>query len=327
MLLTDNFGRIHNYLRISVTDNCNFRCSYCMPEDCHSFLKHGQLMTAAEIEALATIFVKRGVTKIRLTGGEPLVRKDFDEILERLSKLNVELLITTNGSLIHKHIDSFKKAGVVSVNVSLDSLKPTAFEEITKRNVFERVWSNVMMLLENDFRVKINAVAMRGSIEHELFDFIELTRSQPLHVRFIEFMPFAGNSWCKNKVITAAELLANAQEHYDIIKLKDEPHATARKYKAIGYEGTFAFITTMSNQFCGECNRLRLTAEGKIKNCLFGKDELDLLSALRNNEDVEALILKSVQNKHAAMGGQFEKGYQQTESTQLVNRSMVSIGG
>jgi len=326
-MLTDNLGRIHNYLRISVTDNCNFRCSFCMPEDCHSFLKHGQLMTAAEIEELATIFVNRGVTKIRLTGGEPLVRKDFDDILKRLSALNVELLITTNGSLIHKHIEALKNANVTSVNVSLDSLRPSAFEQITKRNVFGQVWSNIMLLLENNFRVKINVVAMRGCIENELFDFIELTRNNPLHVRFIEFMPFSGNSWSKNKVITADDMLSAVQGNYDIVKLKDEPHATARKYKAIGHEGTFAFITTMSKQFCGECNRLRLTAEGKIKNCLFGKDELDLLRALRNSEDVEALIFQSVQRKHAAMGGQFEKGYQQTEPTQLVNRSMVSIGG
>ncbi len=326
-MLTDSFDRIHDYLRISVTDNCNFRCSYCMPEECHSFMKQDQLMNAQEIEALATIFVKRGVRKIRLTGGEPLVRKDFDKILQRLSALNVELLITTNGSLVHKHIDSLKKAGVTTVNVSLDSLKPTAFEQLTKRNVFEQVWLNILMLLENGFRVKINAVAMRDSIEHELFDFIELTRNYPLHIRFIEFMPFAGNSWSKNKVITAGEMLTAVQANYDIVKLKDEPHSTARKYKAIGHEGTFAFITTMSKQFCGECNRLRLTAEGKMKNCLFGKDELDLLSALRNGNDVEELILQSVQSKHAAMGGQFEKGYQHTEATQLVNRSMVSIGG
>jgi len=298
-----------------------------MPEDCHSFLKHGQLMTAAEIEALATIFVNRGVTKIRLTGGEPLVRKDFDDILKRLSALNVELLITTNGSLIHKHIEALKNANVTSVNVSLDSLRPSAFEQITKRNVFEQVWSNIMLLLENNFRVKINVVAMRGCIENELFDFIELTRNNPLHVRFIEFMPFCGNSWSKNKVITADDMLSAVQGNYDIVKLKDEPHATARKYKAIGHEGTFAFITTMSKQFCGECNRLRLTAEGKMKNCLFGKDELDLLSTLRNGDDVESLILQSVQSKHAAMGGQFEKGYQQTDATQLVNRSMVGIGG
>lgn len=326
-MLTDSFGRIHDYLRISVTDNCNFRCSYCMPNESHCFMKQNQLMTAKEIEALATMFVKHGVKKIRLTGGEPFVRKDFDEILQRLSALNVEMLITTNGSLIHKHLDSLKKAGVTTINVSLDSLQPNAFRQLTKRNVFDQVWSNIIMLLENDFRVKINAVAMRGSIEHELFDFIELTRTKPLHVRFIEFMPFAGNSWDKSKVITAAELLASLKEHYDIVKLKDEPHATALKYKAIGHEGTFAFITTMSQQFCGECNRLRLTAEGKIKNCLFGKDELDLLTALRNSEDVEALILQSVKSKKVAMGGQFEKGYLQTDATQLVNRSMVSIGG
>jgi len=325
-MLTDNLGRKHDYLRISVTDNCNFRCSYCMPKLCHQLLNKDQLMTAKEIEALATIFVKQGVSKIRLTGGEPLIRKDFDDILQRLSALNVELLITTNGSLIHKHIVELKNAGVTSVNVSLDSLNPASFEQITQRNVFGKIWSNIIMLLENGFRVKLNAVAMRN-IGHELFEFIELTRLYPLHVRFIEFMPFSGNGWDKSKVITAGELLHRIQEQYDIVKLKDEPHATASKYNAIGHIGTFAFITTMSKQFCDECNRLRLTAEGKMKNCLFGKDEIDLLSAMRNGHNVEELILRSVQSKHAAMGGQFEKGYQHTLANQLVNRSMVSIGG
>ncbi len=326
-MLIDTFGRIHDYLRISLTDHCNFRCSYCMPELCYDFLPQQKLMTAAEIKQIASGFVQLGIRKIRLTGGEPLVRKDFGEILHGLSALNTELLITTNGALVDQYIDAFKKAHISTVNVSLDSLKREVFFEITKRDLFEQVWSNIILLLKNDFRVKINAVAINGYIEHEIIDFIRLTKDLPLHVRFIEFMPFAGNNWDLKKVITAQQLLDIAVREFDIVKLNDEPHATAKKYKAIGHEGTFAFITTMSKQFCNECNRLRLTADGKIKNCLFGKEELNILEKLRGGEDFSNLIFQSVKNKHAAMGGQFEKGYQQTDANDLVNRSMIGIGG
>lgn len=326
-LLIDSFNRKHNYLRISLTDSCNFRCTYCMPDEHQHFLPHNKLMTSDEIEQLAKIFVNHGVNKIRLTGGEPMVRKDFADIISRLAKLNVELLITTNGSLIHQHIATLIENGISSVNVSLDSLKPSTFEQLTKRNQFEKVWNNIQLLLNHNIRIKINAVAIHGKIESEIEDFIQLTKHLPIHVRFIEFMPFTGNHWNKEKVITADEMLEIVNQNFDTIKLQDEKHETAKKYKVIGHEGTFAFITTMSNQFCGECNRLRLTAEGKIKNCLFGKDELDLLEALRKNEDVSAIILQSVMSKHAIMGGQFNEGYNYTDASKIINRSMIEIGG
>jgi len=284
-------------------------------------------MSADEILHLAKTFVGLGVNKIRLTGGEPLVRKDFDEILFRLSLLDVELLLTTNGVLIDKHIDTLKKAGVNTINISLDTLQEKTFQQITQRNEFQKTWSNVLLLLKNDFRVKLNVVAIHGHIEQELFDIINLTKTLPLHVRFIEFMPFDGNHWNSDKVITAQLLLELAANDFDLVKLVDEPHATTKKYKAIGHEGTIAFITTMSNQFCGDCNRLRLTAEGKIKNCLFGKDEIDLLSPLRKGEDIKHLILQSVHNKHAVMGGQLQQDYHHTDANNIVNRSMIGIGG
>lgn len=326
-MLLDTFGRVHDYLRISLTDNCNFRCTYCMPDEDYAFLSSGQLMSADEIVSLATRFVSLGVKKIRLTGGEPLVRKDVDEILERLAALPVELLISTNGMLVHKHIDAFKKAGIRSLNISLDTLRPDEFRRITGRDKWQQVWDNILLLLEQDFRVKINVVARKGHIEQELHDFILLTRTLPLHIRFIEFMPFAGNHWDSRDVITADQMLALAADGFDVVKLRDEPHATAKKFKVIGHEGTFAFITTMSHQFCGDCNRLRLTAEGKIKNCLFGSEELDLLAVLRAGGDVKALIRQSVAAKHAAMGGQFENGYERTDAHTLINRSMIGIGG
>ncbi|MBM3425915.1 MAG: GTP 3',8-cyclase MoaA, partial [Bacteroidetes bacterium] len=283
-MLQDSIGRVHDYLRISLTDHCNFRCSYCMPEEEMEWMPQSKLMSAQEILNLAQVFVRLGVKKIRLTGGEPLARKEFPEILEQLSALPVELTLTTNGVLIHKHLESLKKAGVRSINVSLDTLQPEKFFKLTRRDQFHQVWDNIQTLLQTGFRVKLNAVALHGMIEEEVEDFVQLTEKMPIHVRFIEFMPFTGNHWQSKQVVTAAALLELIQPRFEVIKLADQQHDTAKKYQVPGFAGTFAFITTMSEHFCGSCNRLRLTADGKIKNCLFGKEELDLLGALRRGE-------------------------------------------
>jgi cyclic pyranopterin phosphate synthase len=286
-----------------------------------------KLMHPYEIEEIAKIFVNLGVNKIRLTGGEPLVRPGVEEIIERLATLPVELTLTTNGARLRKFIGLFKNAGITSVNVSIDSLKPEVFAHITRRDAFRQVWENILLLLENDIRVKINTVAISGVIEKELFDFIALTREHPLHVRFIEFMPFSGNHWKNNKVITAQQLLERVNQKHDLVKLKDEPHATAKKYKVIGYRGTIAFITTMSDHFCGECNRMRLTADGKMKNCIFGKDEIDILEAYRTGASIETLIRDSIHKKDEIMGGQFVNGYRKIKPEKVKNRSMIQIGG
>lgn len=292
---------------------------HCMPEE--------KLMHPFEIEEIAKVFVNLGVNKIRLTGGEPLIRPGVEEIIERLATLPVELTLTTNGARLRKFIGLFKNAGITSVNVSIDSLKPEVFAHITRRDAFRQVWENIHLLLENNIRVKINTVAISGVIEKELFDFIDLTRELPLHVRFIEFMPFPGNHWKNNKVITAQQLLERVIQDYDLVKLKDEPHATAKKYKVIGHQGTIAFITTMSDHFCGECNRMRLTADGKMKNCIFGKDEIDILGAYRAGASIETLIRESVIKKHEAMGGQFVNGYRKINPEKIENRNMIQLGG
>ena len=326
-MLIDQHKRIHNYLRISLTDSCNFRCQYCMPDENIQCMPNKHLMSPDEIESLAKTFVEMGVKKIRLTGGEPMVRKEFVDIVQRLAKLPVELTLTTNGVLVHKHIDLFKEAGIRSVNVSLDTLNAEVFHQITKRNQFQQVWDNILLLLKNDFRVKINVVAISGVVDKELMDFVQATKDLPLHIRFIEFMPFAGNQWKTEKVLTAKQMLEQVEQHFDIVKLKDAPNDTAKKFKAIGHQGTFAFITTMSEHFCGTCNRMRITADGKMKNCLFGKDEMDLLGALRRGEPVLPLIQKSIYNKHAVLGGQFTKDYDQAQVDKIENRSMINIGG
>jgi cyclic pyranopterin phosphate synthase len=298
-----------------------------MPVEEMEWMPQSKLMSAQEIVKLAEIFVSLGVKKIRLTGGEPLVRKDFGQILEELARLPVELTLTTNGILIPQYLEALKKGGVRSINVSLDTLQPEKFFKLTRRDQFAQVWANILLLLQEGFRVKINAVAMQGQIEEELIDFVRLTRDLPLHVRFIEFMPFTGNHWQAKQVITAAQMLEWVKKEVEVIKLEDKTHDTAKKYQVPGYAGTFAFITTMSEHFCGSCNRLRLTADGKIKNCLFGKEELDLLGVLRQGQEVTPLILQSLSRKHAALGGQFSQDYSQADPGAIENRSMINIGG
>ncbi|MBS9524462.1 GTP 3',8-cyclase MoaA [Litoribacter alkaliphilus] len=326
-MLIDKHHRVHDYLRISLTDSCNFRCSYCMPDEDTPCLPQSHLMSENEIIQIAKVFVSLGVTKIRLTGGEPMVRKGFASILKELAKLPVELTMTSNGVLIDKYLADLKTSGMKSVNISLDTLDKDSFFTLTKRNQFDKVWENINLLLEHNFRVKINVVAIKGKVEKELLDFIQITKKLPLHVRFIEFMPFDGNRWDSSQVVTAQQMLQTVMEEYDIVKLRDEPHATAKKFKAVGHEGTFAFITTMSEHFCGSCNRMRLTADGKMKNCLFGSDEMDLLGELRKGNELLPLIIASIRSKHKVMGGQFSEGYQNTSTTSLQNRSMIKIGG
>jgi cyclic pyranopterin phosphate synthase len=326
-MLKDNFGRAHDYLRISLTDVCNFRCQYCIPDENTSFMPSSKLMSAEEIVVIAREFVKLGVKKIRLTGGEPLVRKDFAKIIEALSKFPIELTLTTNGLRTNEFIDSFKKAGIKSINVSLDTLDKDQFFSITKRNVFDKVWNNIQQLIDEGFHVKVNTVVMRGINETEIIDFIEWTKNQAVHVRFIEFMPFDKNQWNTKKMFSYQEILDIAATKYSFIRMKDGFNETAKKFKPLGHEGTFAVISTMSEPFCSSCNRLRLTADGKMKNCLFSKGEADILNVLRNSEDIMPIIKQCVASKAEALGGQFQGDYTKIDATKIENRSMISIGG
>jgi GTP 3',8-cyclase len=326
-MLKDKFNRVHNYLRISLTDNCNLRCFYCMPEEEYDFTPASRLMQVDEIESLAKTFVGLGVNKIRLTGGEPLVRKDAADIILSLSKLPVKLTLTTNGSRLHEFIDVLEEANIRSLNISLDTLQPEKFQLITRRDQFKRVYENIQLLLKRNFHVKVNMVVMKGLNDNEIIDFVEWTKDEPVHVRFIEFMPFTGNRWTSNKVFTLQQMLDVIKEKYEVVRLQDEKHDTAKGYKVPGHEGTFAIISTMSANFCGDCNRMRLTADGKMKNCLFSEKETDLLSALRNGEDVVPLIKKSIQSKAKELGGQFTADFKQLHAEDIHNRSMITIGG
>ena len=326
-MITDNYNRIHNYLRISLTDNCNLRCFYCMPEENYEFTPAGKLMQKDEIESLSKIFVGLGVNKIRLTGGEPLVRKDAGEIIQILSKLPVKLTITTNGSRLHEFVDILDEAGVHSLNISLDTLQPEKFQLITRRNQFERIYDNIQLLLKRNFHVKINMVVMKGLNENEINDFVEWTKVQPVHVRFIEFMPFTGNWWTSNKVFPMQNMMEVIESKYEAVRMEGEKNDTAKTFQVPGHLGTFAIISTMSAPFCSTCNRMRLTADGKMKNCLFSEKETDLLSALRAGEDVVPLIYRSVKAKAKELGGQFTADFQHLHAEDIHNRSMITIGG
>ena len=326
-MIIDKYNRIHNYLSISLTDNCNLRCFYCMPEEEYDFSPASRLMQVDEIESLAKTFVSLGVNKIRLTGGEPLVRKDAADIILSLSKLPVKLTLTTNGSRLHEFVDVLEEANIRSLNISLDTLQSEKFQLITRRDQFKKVYDNIQLLLKRNFHVKVNMVAMKGLNDNEIIDFIEWTKHEPVHVRFIEFMPFTGNRWTSNKVFTMQEILEVIEKKYEIVRLQDEKHDTAKGYKVSGHEGTFAIISTMSENFCSDCNRMRLTADGKMKNCLFSEKETDLLSALRKGEDVVPLIHKSIQSKAKELGGQFTADFQHLHAEDIHNRSMITIGG
>ena len=326
-MLEDTYNRSHNYLRISLTDNCNLRCFYCMPEEEYAFMPNQQLMQADEMVSIAKIFIANGVTKIRLTGGEPLVRKDAAHIIRALGALDVELTITTNATRVHHFIEDFETAGIRSVNISLDTLQKEKFQLITRRDQFDTVKNNIDLLLQRKFQVKVNVVVVKGLNDLEILDFIEWTKTTPIDLRFIEFMPFDGNHWKSDKLVTWQEMLTLISSKYTIEAKTNAPHDTSKNYTIKNHLGSFGVISTMSAPFCTGCNRIRLTADGKIKNCLFSQEETDLLGAFREGKDLLPLIKESILGKHKELGGQFSKDFSLINADDLHNRSMIAIGG
>ena len=324
--LVDQFGRIHDYLRISLTDKCNLRCTYCMPENMQ-FMPNRNLMSAEELLAIAKIFVDDfGVRKIRITGGEPLLRKDAATIINGLATLGVKLHLTTNAVFLHQFWESLQQNGLLSINVSLDTLNRERFLEINKRDEFDIVQQNIETALTKGFKIKLNVVIKKGMNEGEVLDFIALTKSGNMHIRFIEFMPFNGNQWDKSAVVDYRAILEQIEGKYQIGKLNDAYSSTSKTYQIADFEGTFSFVTTISEPFCASCNRIRLTADGKIRNCLFGKDEIDLLSKFRKGEAIQPFIIQAIQAKKEALGGHVF----QSSNFDLKNvdtRSMVAIAG
>ena len=328
--IEDLHGRVHDYLRISITENCNLRCTYCMPAEGINLTPKSHIMTADEIESIAKTFVALGVKKIRLTGGEPLVRKDARTIIARLGKLGVDLTMTTNGLLVHEYLDTFKDAGITSLNISLDTLSKEKYKQITRRDHYDVLWKNIHLLVNNNFNVRINVVLIKGFNDCEILDFINLTKDVNIQIRFIEFMPFNGNQWDQSKLVTYAEILDKVHNHFaseNILRTEDKPNDTAKNHKIKFYAGSFSVISSVTNPFCGTCNRIRLTADGKLKNCLFSNTENALLDTLRKGESILPLIAKNIKAKFPVRGGMENDDAFQNPELFSKNRSMIKIGG
>jgi cyclic pyranopterin phosphate synthase len=302
--LTDTFQRQHDYLRISLTEKCNLRCLYCMPEEGVTLSPPAELLTTPEIFLLSSTFVSQGVTKIRLTGGEPTVRPDILPLMHKIGSLRSqglrELCLTTNGISLYRKLDSMVEAGLTGVNLSLDTLDPWQFQIITRRKGFDAVMKSMTQILDMNkagagIKLKVNCVVMRGMNEKEIIPFVELGRDQDLEVRFIEYMPFDGNKWSRGKLFSYQEMLDTIRAKYTTLrKVQDHKNDTSKTYEIPGFAGKIGFITSMTHNFCGSCNRLRITTDGNLKVCLFGNAEVSLRDILRksNNDkpiDEEAL--------------------------------------
>ncbi len=299
-----------------------------MPSEKMKFMPSKKLMTAEEIFTIAKSFTELGVNKIRLTGGEPLVRLDFDDIIQKLSTLPVSLHMTTNALLLDQHIDTLVAAGLKSLNISIDSLDEQQFYKMTKVDAVKKVKANIELALHKGIHVKLNTVLMRGVNDHELIDLVSLAKHNPLSIRFIEFMPFDGNQWEQNKTIGHDEIIKIITTHFDQhpIALPAKPNDTAKNYQLRDFKGNFGIIGTVTKPFCDSCNRIRLTADGKLKNCLFSSSETDILFPLRNKRNIIPLIVQTIFSKAKARGG-METNELFNDTTNHENRSMIQIGG
>ena len=293
--LIDNYNRKMDYLRISVTDRCNFRCQYCMPEDIQ-FQDSGELLSLDEMLVFARACLMVGVTKVRVTGGEPLVRKGIPQFVRDLKALGFEeVTMTTNGFLLAENLEELVDAGLDRINISIDTLQPEKFNFITRRNHFQKVWDAIMAALETPLSpVKLNAVALRGVNDDEIVEMAKLTQRYPLHMRFIELMPLNGDtdgSRFRKLFISGQEILERAQSELGDLRPveKDDPAAPADEFKFDGAPGTFGVITPISEPFCELCSRLRLTADGKIHPCLLTDLDVDVKPAIRSENAIEEI--------------------------------------
>lgn len=326
-MFTDSFGRQHTYLRISVTERCDLRCRYCMPAEGVPLTPRDQVLSFEEIVRLARIFVKGGISKIRLTGGEPLVRKDLDNLVAMISEIDglQQLAMTTNGMLFDRKAEVLKKNGLQSLNISLDTMREDRFEAITRRKGVDKVLAAIDLALELGYSpVKINSVVLRGVNDDELADFARLSIDRPLHIRFIEYMPFQGNGWDHDKFVSYTEMIDRLEQAgCSLERISDAPNDTAKNYRLPGASGSIGFISSMSEHFCGSCNRLRLTADGHLKVCLFGNAEVSLMQMLRSgrsDSDISKAISDAVMRKKASHNGMENIAREE-------NRPMILIGG
>lgn len=331
-MLVDKFNRVHNYLRISITDKCNMNCIYCNPKkNGHHNSYHNELMSFEEIERIVSIFLNKfNFKKIRLTGGEPFARRNIDVLIQMLGKLKkyykFELSATTNGTLLNDNLESLIKYGLDRLNFSLDSLNNHTLKNITGLNKSEKTIKTIMRAKEIGLpNIKINTVILKGINDIEIHDFVDFVKNDDMTVRFIEYMPFSNNQYNPDMFISMSEIIGIINLKYKLVEIKDNNSTVSKDYLIEGYSGKVSVISSMSDHFCRDCNRLRITSNGKLKLCLFspGDEALDLKQMIRNgftdNEIAEAIINK-IHNKkesHASL----------KELLVLENNNMVNIGG
>ncbi|MBC9931156.1 GTP 3',8-cyclase MoaA [Chitinophaga qingshengii] len=321
-MLTDAHHRIIDYVRLSVTDRCNLRCTYCMPEQMR-FVKSSALLTDEEIVTLLQTLARAGISKVRITGGEPFLRPGLMQLLAEIKAIPGirEIAITTNGVLTHQHIPGLQALGITHINLSLDTLQPQRFRQITRRDQFATVMQSLESLLAHQMKVKINVVVMDNVNTDELVSFAALTRDQPISVRFIEEMPFNGQGHTFSGINWNYEKILNTlREQHTLHKLPDAPHATALQYCIPGHQGNIGVIPAYSRTFCGTCNRLRISATGSIKTCLYGNDVLNVKDLIRSGEAILPAIRQALHQR--AVNG-FEAERLHTSALE----SMSVIGG
>ncbi|MCV9386934.1 GTP 3',8-cyclase MoaA [Reichenbachiella ulvae] len=328
-ILTDNWGRQMDYLRIAITDRCNLRCFYCMPEEGIHYLPKKELLTYEEILRLTQIFSSLGVKKVRITGGEPFIRKDLMHLLKGIKAIEgIESLnITTNGVLTESFIPEMKELGINHVNLSLDSLDPENFFRITRRNEYQKVMSTLDALLSHGIHTKINMVVMNGKNEGEIISMAELARHKNIEVRFIEEMPFNGSETQQSKIWSAPQILETLRSHYpNLTAIQGDPHAPATQYTSPELNGSIGIIAAYSRSFCHGCNRIRLTATGTIKNCLYDNGVLDLKELMRSgtsDDQIKETLISTVKKKEK--DGIIAEANRQNDAG--ITESMSTIGG
>lgn len=323
--LVDRFGRVHRYLRVALTDRCNFRCRYCMPVEGIAWQEKEAILTLEEIERLVRCFVDLGIDKVRLTGGEPTVRRGYMGLVERLASIENlgTLAMTTNGWCLADSAEALHLSGLELVNVSLDSLDPERFREITVRGDLRQVLAGIDAALGAGLEVKINCVVMRGVNDDEIVRFVEHFADRDVTVRFIEFMPFAGNRWDAAGLYPYTAMKEQLEERFRLERIASDPSAVGKDFRIEGLRCRVGFVTSMTQNFCSGCDRLRVTADGFLKTCLFGKEEVSLRDLLRNgagDDELEERIREALSRKW--------RGHPDlTTLPTLPNRSMIQIGG
>ena len=324
--LQDQYARHLDYLRFAITDRCNLRCRYCMPADGIESVSHDDIITFEEALRLCALFCRLGVRKIRLTGGEPLVRKGAVDFIGQLATLDPapEVLLTTNGVQLPHHLDALRDAGVRRINLSLDSLDPDTWSAITRRPGFAVAYGCIEQILDRGMGLKINMVVLAGVNDHELADFVDLTRDLPVTVRFIEAMPFDGGAGFSRKHPNGREIVARLREKHDLEAEPMAPGDVAQLYRAPGHVGRVGVIEGHTRSFCGTCTRLRLDARGRLRTCLYGAPVLDLGELIRagaGDDELETALRRAV-------GARFADGRAAEQAaTGTGHSSMASIGG